>query len=314
MSKPLVSVIIPAYNAERFLRDAIESALSQTYTPIEIIVVDDGSTDATPEILQAYADKIKIIRQDNAGLSAARNLGIAHSRGEWVAFLDADDMWDPEKIELQLSASQEGDCIVYSNARIIDESGTVITVGGKESRKAVFPTLLDFIDSNPVLVLTAIVRREALNKVGGFDSSTRLPAEDYHLWLRLAASGYKFCYLESVLASRRIHSTNMSSDRIRMVRGEIYALEQTRKEYPEAFGKLETQRYHRRLYELYFGLGWHLFDSGNYAQAARCFLLSGRHAPRNIKPWLYALASSLPMRQAVLPRLRKLVRQIREHW
>ena len=98
-----VSVVVPAYNYARYLPKAIDSALGQTHPPLEVIVVDDGSTDDTPRVLAAYADRIRVIRQANQGAGAARNAGIAAARGEYVAFLDSDDLWHPRKLELQLA-------------------------------------------------------------------------------------------------------------------------------------------------------------------------------------------------------------------
>ncbi|HEX3110532.1 MAG TPA: glycosyltransferase family A protein, partial [Thermoanaerobaculia bacterium] len=97
-----VSVVIPSYNYARYLGEAIDSALGQTLPPLEVIVVDDGSTDDTPAVLAAYGDRIRVLRQKNAGVAVARNSGIAAARGECVAFLDADDVWLPRKLELQI--------------------------------------------------------------------------------------------------------------------------------------------------------------------------------------------------------------------
>src|ERR1019366_6906368 len=100
----MVSVVIPAYNYGRFVTEAAECALNQTYRPLEVIVVDDGSTDDTRQRLAPYLDRIQYVYQENRGLSAARNTGIRHARGEWIAFLDADDFWHPQKTTVQLGA------------------------------------------------------------------------------------------------------------------------------------------------------------------------------------------------------------------
>src|SRR5688500_9583140 len=104
MTKALVSVVIPAYNYGHFVTEAVASALNQTHPHVEVIVVDDGSTDGTADILKPFGSRIRYIYQPNRGLSAARNTGIRAARGEWVAFLDADDLWHPSKTETQLSA------------------------------------------------------------------------------------------------------------------------------------------------------------------------------------------------------------------
>src|SRR5437016_10401011 len=103
MSEPLISAVIPSYNYGHFITDAIESALGQTYPHVEIIVVDDGSTDDTREQLAPYSERVCYIHQENGGLSAARNTGIRAAKGEWIALLDADDVWHPRKLELQMN-------------------------------------------------------------------------------------------------------------------------------------------------------------------------------------------------------------------
>ncbi|HEY2324319.1 MAG TPA: glycosyltransferase family A protein, partial [Thermoanaerobaculia bacterium] len=108
-----VSVVIPSYNYARYLGEAIDSALAQTLPPLEVIVVDDGSTDETSEVLATYADRIRVLRQKNSGVAVARNSGIAAAHGEYVAFLDADDIWLPRKLELQMARFDESIGLVH---------------------------------------------------------------------------------------------------------------------------------------------------------------------------------------------------------
>lgn len=103
MKQPLISCIVPVYNGELYLREAIDSILAQTYRPLEIIVVDDGSTDATPDVVAGYGDRLRYIRQPNAGPGAARNHGLNLAQGEFIAFLDADDLWHPDKLARQMT-------------------------------------------------------------------------------------------------------------------------------------------------------------------------------------------------------------------
>ena len=111
------SVVIPAYNAEKFIDDAIQSVLGQTYTDYELIVVDDGSTDKTPLIVKGYENSVRCIQQENKGLSAARNTGIEHATGKWVAFLDADDTWHAEKLSKQFASVQKNGLIGFCSTK-----------------------------------------------------------------------------------------------------------------------------------------------------------------------------------------------------
>lgn len=198
MSLPLVSVIIPTYNRASTLRRTVDSALAQTYQPLEVIVVDDGSSDGTGEVLRSYGDRIQAIYQPNGGPSAARNTGARSAKGQWLAFLDSDDVWKPEKIERQVRMVDVPGCGVnccMSNAAIINEDGSpgrttfdVSGVGTKRSEgywlnpAALFATR--FILFNQV----ALIRREAFVAAGGFNPELRL-LEDHDLAFRLSLDG-----------------------------------------------------------------------------------------------------------------------------
>ncbi len=185
---PLISVIIPAYNAEKTIRETIESVLKQTFQDFEIIVINDGSEDATLEIANSIKDsRLKVFSYPNAKQAASRNRGISHSTGEFLAFLDADDLWTPEKLEAQLKALQDNPqaAVAYSWSNCIDEKGNFLRKASQSTTSGdVYAKLLlcDFLDngSNP------LVRRDALEEVGGFDESLP-PAEDWDMWIRLAA-------------------------------------------------------------------------------------------------------------------------------
>ena len=194
----LVSIIIPTYNREKTICDAVRSALAQTYPMTEVIVVDDGSNDGTAEALAEYASRIKFVRQANAGPSAARNRGVAESRGEIIAFLDSDDTWLPDKIRKQVELMKEGGpdmncCVCNAEIRGMDgePAGTSFGLAGLS------PAVARGRWTNPAEVLSGgfllfnqvvAVRRSAFEAVGGFRPELRL-LEDYELALRLAASG-----------------------------------------------------------------------------------------------------------------------------
>lgn len=181
---PWVSVIIPTFNRRRFLGQAIDSVLAQTYTDFELIVVDDGSTDPTPELLAAYGPSIKVIRQPNQGVSAARNAGIRASTGELVALLDSDDHWLPRKLERQIDLfAAHPDAQICQTEEIWIRNGVRVNPKKKHRKHSgmIFEKTLPLCLVSPSAV---ILRRSLFDEVGLFDE--RLPAcEDYDLWLRI---------------------------------------------------------------------------------------------------------------------------------
>jgi glycosyltransferase involved in cell wall biosynthesis len=174
-----VSVVIPAYNAAAQIENAIDSVLAQSMPPMEIIVVDDGSTDDTAKLVARRYPQIILIRQENQGCGPARNTGCRIARGEWLAFLDADDEWLPEKLEKQLTRTRDPEVAVIS-ARATTKDG--IGLG----TEIAFTTLWH---RNVLIVSSTLVRRAAFEAAGGF--WTERYCEDYHLWLRLAGAGWK---------------------------------------------------------------------------------------------------------------------------
>jgi glycosyltransferase involved in cell wall biosynthesis len=206
---PAVSVVIPAYNAGRYLAAAVDSVLRQTFGDLEIVIVDDGSTDDTPAVLSAYGERIQVLRQANAGVARARNAGTAAARGDYVAFLDADDLWQPEKIEKQmitLAATQ--DCrACYSAFTLLASDRIVLSRSPRRASLVEDLLLLGNVVGTPS---TVVCDRALLLEVSGFDPELSLGA-DWDLWLRLAVRT-EFAYIDESLVGYRIHDTNMSRD------------------------------------------------------------------------------------------------------
>jgi glycosyltransferase involved in cell wall biosynthesis len=222
----LVSVIVPLYNGRAFIDAALASLRASTYPNWEAVVVDDGSTDGGGDLVTALAEdepRIRLVRQENQGLGAARNAGIAAARGECVGFLDADDLWLPHKLERQLAAWREG--VVYSDAFLMpgDEPGPDrIGAHVRFVRGQIFDELLE---ENRIGVLTALLPRALLEEAGGFDATLPQGCEDYELWLRLAARGVPFDYVDEPLAVYRVHAAAMSQSTVDMTRSRIAAYE-----------------------------------------------------------------------------------------
>ncbi|MEA2268531.1 MAG: hypothetical protein QOC64_1141, partial [Solirubrobacteraceae bacterium] len=210
--EPSVSAVIPVFNGEAFVADAVDSVLGQTHAPAECIVVDDGSTDATAEVVARFGDAVRLIRQRNAGVSAARNRGAAAATGRYVAFLDADDAWAPAKLERQLAATarlpEPG--LVLCDLELFDEA-TGATLG----RAAMQPgprTLLDMVLFEGVETVscssTALLPRALFERMGGFDAALSMSAD----WDFLASAllTAPVASVPEALVRYRVHGANMS--------------------------------------------------------------------------------------------------------
>lgn len=218
-----VSVVIPAYNAGKTIGRALDSVLAQTRPPDEIIVINDGSTDSTEEIVRRNYPSVVLITQANSGPSAARNAGISASRGEYTAFLDADDRWLPEKIERQLE-------ILARRPEIALLATQQIWLGDGEHPQPpsrISPHSFQLITFDRLLLNNAfatssvIVRSDVLREIGGFDPSIR-GSEDYDLWLRISYR-YPAGILPVVLVEHYLNRESISQDIDRMITGELAA-------------------------------------------------------------------------------------------
>ncbi len=213
MSTPRISVIIPVYNAAHYVAEAIDSTLAQTVKPFEVIVVDDGSTDGTRELLAHYAGmpSVRVILAAHEGVSAARNQALRVSTGDHIAFLDADDHWKPEKLAEQLAIFEEDPSalLVYSDMELFgDLTGPYSTFCGCTFRRG--EVLSALIRENFVPTSSVMVRREALFHAGLFTTDADITVgEDYHLWLRIASHG-TFAYSSKLLVEYRKHPLQSS--------------------------------------------------------------------------------------------------------
>ncbi len=219
--KPLVSVIIPAYNAEEYVADAIDSALAQTYRPIEIIVADDGSTDGTAAVVQSYNGPVQYHYRENAGPAAARNLGLEHARGEYIAFLDADDLWHPQKVEVQVQTMEEQEGVGICGAGItsyrLDRQDAWGDVPDRITSHAI--THETVLIKNRFATSTVMIRSAALRDAGKFYEGLFGP-EDWDLWRRILRS-WEGLHLEFPLAAYRERARSVSGDAARMLKNNL---------------------------------------------------------------------------------------------
>lgn len=208
---PKVTVVIPTYNAARYLAEAVESALNQTYADREVLVVDDGSTDRTPFLLEQYGSAIRTIRKPNGGTPSALNEGIRQARGEWIAWLSADDAFLPEKLAKQMAyAEAHPECaLIYTNWFVVDGRGKTVSHLASPTFRSRADQVEKLLRGCVINGSTTLVRREVYLRAGLFDES--LPqAHDWDMWLRLARD-YRFGHVAEPLVRYRWHGENMSA-------------------------------------------------------------------------------------------------------
>ena len=251
--KPLVSVVIPTFNYGHYVCDAVDSVLSQTYENVEILVVDDGSTDDTQERLKKYDGRIVNILQKNAGLSAARNTGIRKAKGEFIAILDSDDIWEKEKLAEQMNvfASDEAGRIgvVSCAGECINEQGGVIETTGYTDLNDEYKFFETLVTKNIISGGScAVVRKKCFDEVGLFDETLR-SSEDWDMWLRIQRV-VQIRVVSKPLVKIRVGSNNMSSEKYaaRMLENEMKVLDKLSRENPKVDKRLINKGKSYRLF------------------------------------------------------------------
>jgi glycosyltransferase involved in cell wall biosynthesis len=206
--------------------DAVKSVLAQSFRDLEIVVVDDGSTDKTAEVLRPFRERIRYVVQEHRGLAAARNMGIRVARGRYVAFLDSDDLWLPDKISMQVSRMDADRAIglVYGEAALFNEdSPPTVTLHSYWSHHPSGRILPWLVRQNVVPSPTPLVRRELFDQVGPFDEALSA-CEDWDMWIRIAHVS-EFAYVDRLLAKYRVHSANMSLNHERLLTNGLRVIE-----------------------------------------------------------------------------------------
>ena len=287
-SPALVSVVIPAYNAGKYVAAAVSSVLAQTYTPIEVIVVDDGSTDDTAEALEPFGTSITVIRQGNHGLYATRNLAVSRASGEFIAFLDADDAWHPEKVARQIAVfDARPDCVLtHTKTTYIDDAGRPVSMPHKPWHDSNAFDVFALLEHNFITASSVIVRRSALGQ-DPFHAGVR-GCEDWDLWLRLSRVG-PFAYLDEALTLYRFHESNMSANQGLMLESALAVLDNFQREERDAVVRAAARKQMRAASG---ALAHHLYESGRL-QEARKFFVQG--APdMSAAGWKRLFVTSLP--------------------
>ncbi len=229
--KPLVSVIVPTRNRADMLDEALRSIFRQTYPNFEVVVVDDGSTDHTPVVIRKHGDRIRVVHRQNTGRSLARNAGIAVARGDYISFLDDDDVWLPEKLARQVDVLSEAPSVdvVHGQVYVLRDgqrSAILTQPPARPSRDWVEQLIWGDCVCTPSVVM---FRRKTLDENGGFDPSVE-PCEDWELFIRVALAGAHFRFIGEPLADYRVHEGNTFLDR--MNTGRIAVLKKVFAELP----------------------------------------------------------------------------------
>jgi len=299
---PRVSVIVPAYNAARYLRAAIESVRSQTYDDWELIIIDDGSTDDTRLVAQSYAAvlgmKLRYVYQPNRGLPAARNTGIRQARGEFIAILDADDVWLPARLERGVALIDRSPRIGLVHSRIarIDANGAVICV-------PVFPPKRYLSGKIAIHILTrrggmacptVLFRKRCLDISGFFDEAMGA-TEDRDLWFRIAEH-FEVAFVDEVLAYSRVTPGSMSSDPERMLKWQLFFVHKHYERHACGWVTL-----HKALGQIYREQGDFLFSSGRLTGSIGHYSRSLLYNPLALKNFYMLLrASAEPILGSIL--------------
>jgi glycosyltransferase involved in cell wall biosynthesis len=288
---PTVSVVIPVYNGEKFVARAINSVLAQTVPVLEVIVVNDGSKDGTSEVLAGFAAPVRVISIPNGGVANARNTGIRAARGEWVAFLDADDIWFPEKIAHQLAGLKACPDVAFSFCSFkqrVPAPGQAIDhladrfkarLGLNFDAPLTRQPLAVLIEANIVGTCSnVILRRTLLDKVGLFNANYR-QAEDYDLWLRCAMAT-PFLVQSACLLEKVTHGDNLTNDFGETLLFHEQALTRfAREQAKEPAVQALAPNIKKALAAVRFDIGNELFNAGRKREAFAYFWKAFAHAP-----------------------------------
>lgn len=296
MSSPTVSVVIPTFNRAQCVREAIESVLSQSIRPDEIIVVDDGSTDHTADVLSEFGDTITVVRQPNRGVSEARNAGVRHAKGEWIAFLDSDDVWLRDRMAVLHRDIRNTDAGVHvANVGIVESTGHMrdhfelqgFTCASDRAER--HETVCRKMTYYPCIIGVA-VRREWIVATGGFDATMSF-VEDLDLLYRLIFRGPWLVTSAIVAAVRRVSNPRDALAHLE-VSDPVYAMSMQVRAFERLLShpslvKQDRQVVRRRLSGFRFNLARALTQNGQTAEARKNLLRSAREHP-TVKGWLRA--------------------------
>ena len=284
---------MPCYNAEPYLRQALDSVAVQTLPPLECIVVDDGSTDASAEIAAEYEPPFRLIRQANRGRAVANNRALAEVRGELVMFLDADDFRLPEMIEAQVQTIvRTGAAMAYCPAIRCDQAG--VDLPDQVARPLPENCLPELLHANRLNGCGACVRTDVLRRVGGFDGRF-WPGDDYHLWLRIAVDR-RIAFQPRPLGRYRYYGGQASAERVRMALVGLAARLDFLRQHPQVRRELGEAYIKEAVEEAFFRKLEQCCNAGLQRSARRLARTYLRHWPLRLRAWRYPAHCHLPWR------------------
>ncbi|MDB5107598.1 MAG: glycosyl transferase [Candidatus Binatus sp.] len=298
---PKVSVVIPIFNGAATVAEAVESALAQTFRDFEVIAVNDGSTDGTLEVLASYRDRIKIISRPNGGISAARNTGVAESSGEYLAFLDCDDIWKPEFLTRAVAAlDADRECVLaFADVQLIDSDGQPLDTRLANHAAGQAPTLAAMFERLwPIMPSAVVMRRIVFERIGGFSEKFRgVGYEDVWMWM-LAREKGPFAYIAEPLVKWRfaLFPRPLKIRRPPTEAGRIFAQLAHERWNVDVRPLLRSREHAYRSILGYIGLL--ALRSGDSVTARRAFAVAIRLDPRRVRNYLRYGRTFLPATMA----------------
>lgn len=302
MHNHLVSIIVPVYNGEKHIRETLDSILAQTISNFEVIMVNDGSKDQSANIISEFLldSRLHYIEQTNAGVAEARNTGIRAAKGEYIALLDQDDIWKPEKLALQLNYfDQHPKCaLVHSQIGFINETGEPLpTPEWAWVSETYGDSLKILFEHNRIATFTVLFRKSVLENIGGFRENFA-PSDDWDLWLRIADQ-YELGFIPQISGSYRIHANNESRNLIRMQLAEVSVIENFLCEFLGTKKKIDSQTKKTKLFQLYCETA-ELFEHKNQPDTSvKYWKKALSQKPLSFKCHLKTLWNQLPSRYRI---------------
>jgi glycosyltransferase involved in cell wall biosynthesis len=285
-----ISVVIAAYNSAGYIRETLDSVLAQTFPPLEVIVVDDGSTDETAAIVRTYAGRVRLLQQENRGEPASRNRGIREAQGDYIAFIDADDLWLPEKLERQAACIMEKRVAWVSCGADFFEDSTGKILASYRKKYYEGDVLEKQFEESFILSPTPVIKKSVFDEIDYFDESAEARiGEDWDMWMRIAAI-YPLGMVRQVLALKREHPASMMSSTSveEKLRLQTLGIERAVTRQPKRLGPLKN----KLLSKVCLNHGSLLLKQEQYDRARPLIVKSLQYHPYNLKAMAYWLLLS----------------------